>query len=203
LPLLQKIVLHHRKTIIKTMKKNILLAAGLLLAFLVQNSANAQNQTKDFSDVKGMNLLNAGIGLGSYGLYGTGGLPVVASFEHGFTKNITAGIEAGFVQRSYAVDWTYTYVLVGARGSYHFSEVLKIANPKLDVYGGAGLIYRNYNSSVKLSGNQPGNAYNSNDSDMTIDLHAGAHYFFSDHVGGFAELSYGISPLKLGVALTF
>jgi hypothetical protein len=72
------------------MKKLLL---GLLITVVMQGSLLAQGAKEaGFSDVKGVNFFNAGIGLGSYGLSGTGGLPVTASFEHGFTKNITAGL---------------------------------------------------------------------------------------------------------------
>src|SRR5690349_3966015 len=121
------------------MKKKILFAAGILLALFAQNNLMAQESNR-FNDVKGANFLNAGIGLGSYGLYGTGGLPLTASFEHGFSKNISGGVEVGIIQRKFANDWKYKYLIVGARASYHFSEVLNVANPKVDVYGGAGLL---------------------------------------------------------------
>ncbi|HET7896504.1 MAG TPA: hypothetical protein VFL47_02510, partial [Flavisolibacter sp.] len=95
------------------MKKKFLLTAGLVLALLTQNSLYAQ-QSQGFTDVKGTNTLNAGIGIGSFGLNGTGGLPIVASFEHGFTKNISAGVNLGFIQKSYFDSWKYTYLLIGA-----------------------------------------------------------------------------------------
>lgn len=105
------------------MKKKILLTAVLLFSLLAKNKVLAQ----DALDVKGTNFLNAGIGLGSYGLSGTGGLPITASFEHGFTKNISAGATLGFIQKKYAFDWKYTYLLFGARGSYHLNEALHTA----------------------------------------------------------------------------
>src|SRR5579875_3013220 len=122
------------------MKRNILLTAGLLWALLAQNSLMAQDtKGTGFADVKGINIVNAGIGLGSYGLFGTGGLPLTISFEHGFSKYISAGVNAGFVQRKYVGNEKYTYLIFGARGSYHFNQVLNLSNPKVDVYGGAGL----------------------------------------------------------------
>jgi hypothetical protein len=185
------------------MKKKVLFGAITVCALFAQNSVSAQ-QSSDFNDVTGVNLLNAGVGLGSYGLSGTGGLPLTASFEHGFSKNITAGVEAGFIQRKYAFyDWKYTYFIIGARGSYHFNEVLQIANPKLDVYGGVGLLYRHF--SVKYNDGEPGDYYGgkAGSGDVTVDLHAGGRYMFNSNVGAFAEAGYGISPLKLGVTLKF
>lgn len=187
------------------MKKQLALTAGLLFCLVVQNSLFAQSANgTGLHDVKGINFLNAGVGLGSYGLSGTGGLPLTASFEHGFSKNISAGVNLGFIQKKYWDTWKYTYLIFGARGSYHFNEALKITNPKVDVYGGAGILYRHY--SVKFSGesgDEPGYYDKASGGDITIDLHAGGRYLFNDHLGAFAELGYGISPLQLGLSLKF
>jgi hypothetical protein len=179
------------------------LSLALVFCFLFAQSnlfAQSSNST-GFTDVKGVNLLNAGIGLGTYGLYGSGGLPVTASFEHGFTKKISAGIGFGFVQRKYYHDWKYTYLMFQVRGSYHFNELLELDNPKLDVYGGTGLIYRHY----KLKYDERGTTYDykSSGGSVTIDLHAGGRYMFNDHIGAYAEVGYGISPLQLGVSFKF
>jgi hypothetical protein len=190
------------KTTIKTkiMKRNLLFAAALVLS-LFANNVFAQ-KSSGFTDVSGTNFLNAGIGLGSYGLSGTGGLPLTASFEHGFSKNISAGVEAGLIQRKFAIDWKYTYLVFGARGSYHLNEALKIASPQLDVYGGAGLFYRHFK--VKYNDHTEDEFdFKSSGGDVVFELHAGARYMFSEKVGAYAELGYGISPLKLGVSLKF
>ena len=185
------------------MKKKVLLTAGLLVSLFAQNSF-AQD-SKGFNDVKGMNVLNAGIGLGSYGLSGTGGIPVTASFEHGFSKNISAGATVGLIQKKFASDWKYTYLLLGARGSYHLNEALKIANQKVDVYAGAGLLYRRFSVKYtdKDAGDEPGFDLNASGGDVVLQLHAGGRYLFNDRVGAFAELGYGISPLQLGLTLKF
>lgn len=187
------------------MKKKIVLTAALLVSLFMQNSLFAQDAAgPGFQDVKGTNVLNAGIGLGSYGLSGTGGIPLVASFEHGFSKNISAGATLGFIQKKFASDWKYTYLLIGARGSYHLNEAFKIANPNVDLYAGAGLLYRRF--TVKYTHDDADNQefdLNGSGSDFTVQLHAGARYFFNTKVGAFAELGYGISPLQLGVTLKF
>lgn len=179
------------------MKKKIVFAALILLALVSTSKTFAQSK---FNDVTGTTLVNAGIGLGSYGLNGTGGLPLTASVEHGFSKEISAGVEVSFVQRKFASDWKYTYFIIGARGSYHFNEILSVTNPKLDVYGGAGLLYRHFK--IKYGKNGSEDYFGkSSDGAISIDLHAGSRYMFSDNIGAFAEVGYGISPLKLGVTL--
>lgn len=184
------------------MKKKILLAVIFSLALAAQNQVSAQKT--ESVDLKGANFVNAGIGLGSYGLYGTGGFPLTASYEHGFTKNISAGVSLGFIQRNYVDDWKYTYLIFSARGSYHFNDVLKISNPRVDVYGGAGLVYRHYKYKYMEQDTDAGyTQYNASGSSMDIEFHAGARYLFSNHIGAYAELGYGISPLQLGLTFKF
>jgi len=178
---------------------------SLVIAFVflfAQDNLMAQT-TDGFTNVKGVNFLNAGIGLGSYGLYGTGGLPLTASFEHGVTENISAGVSLGYVQRKYVYDWKYTYIIFGARGSYHFNELLNLQEPKLDVYGGAGLLYRHWKFKYTHSGGDAVDDYKSSGGSVTVDLHAGGRYRFNEHIGAYAEVGYGISPLQLGVTVIF
>jgi len=177
------------------MKKLKLLSAAFFTAgVLFVTAAGAQS-------VKGVNYLNAGIGLGTFGLSGTGGLPLTASFEHGFSDKISAGGYLGFVQRRFAHDWKYTYFVIGARGSYHFSELLNIQNEKLDVYGGASLYYRGYK--LKYDDGEYSDLYDNSGGTVGLALHAAARYMFKENLGGYAELGYGVSPLQLGVTLKF
>jgi hypothetical protein len=184
------------------MKKKVVLTATLLASLFVLNTAFAQ-EPKGFTNVKGMNILNAGVGLGSYGLAGTGGIPLTASFERGFSKNISAGATVGLVQRKFASNWKYTYLLFGARGSYHLNEAFKISNPKLGVYAGAGLLYRRFSVkyTAKDSGDEPGLDINSSGGDIDFQLHAGGRYLFNNKLGAFAELGYRISPLQIGLTV--
>jgi hypothetical protein len=173
------------------MKKIKLLMMALSATTFISISSEAQI-------AKGQNYLNAGVGLGTFGFSGTGGLPISASFEHGFTDKISAGGTFAFVKRKFIDDYHYTYYVVGARGSYHFNELLKVTNEKVDVYGGASLFYRGYKLNYKGEDN-----YKASAGGLDIALHAGARYMFSEKVGGYAELGYGISPLQLGVSLKF
>ena len=62
--------------------------AMLMLAGLSTLHSSAQ-------DIKGVNHLNAGIGVGTFGFSGSGGIPIVASFEHGITDKIGVGAYSG------------------------------------------------------------------------------------------------------------
>lgn len=179
------------------MKKFNLLMCLTVVAVLLVSTAQAQEQS-----VKGRSFLNAGIGLGTFGFTGSGGLPITASFEHGITDDISAGVYLGMVRTSYADYWKYRYTVIGVRGSYHFNEVLNVANPKLDVYGGASLYYRGYKVKWENS-SEPSDDYKTSGGTVGLALHAAGRYMFANNIGVYAELGYGISPLQLGVTFKF
>ncbi|POY36758.1 hypothetical protein C3K47_10395 [Solitalea longa] len=145
--------------------------------------------------------VNAGFGVGTYGFEGSGGLPLTASVERTFASNISAGVHLMYVQTKYDSDIRYSNMVLGLRGSYHFNELFKIENPKIDLYGGAGLLYRHYK--VKYTGDDEFYGISSSDGEVGVDLHVGGRYMFTNHVGAHAELGYGVSPVQLGVAFKF
>jgi hypothetical protein len=140
---------------------------------------------------KGTKFLNLGIGVGGYGGigFGGGGVAFGGSFEAGVAKNITVGGIASF--RSYSNFGSY--YSIGARGSYHFNELLSLTTDKADLYAGLGLIY----SGFSYKDGFLSSAYNYGGIDLG--LHIGGRYFFSERVGGFAEVGVGVAPLQLGV----
>ena len=148
---------------------------------------------------KGTAFVNAGIGVGTYGLgtfggYGfNSGLAIGASAEFGVYKNITVGGFADYRRVGYVgVPGGTNYIYLGARGSYHFNELLKLPMNNLDLYAGLGIGYlvatldRTYYGGYSAGG-------------VIVPVHIGGRYFFSDNVGGFAELATDVAPLKLGV----
>lgn len=161
---------------------SILLVLGLLAG------------TQSFAQLavdKGTKFLNLGIGVGGYGGigFGGGGVAFGGSFEVGVAPNITVGGIASF--RSYS--GYGSYYSIGARGSYHFNQILNLTTDKADLYAGLGLIYSGFSyKDGFLSSNY-------NYGGIDLGLHLGGRYFFSDKVGGFAELGIGTAPLQLGV----
>lgn len=172
----------------------ILSAATLLFAFKSQ----AQTNGKCFE--KGSSIINLGIGIGTT-LYGTGYTgtfpPISVSYEKGIA-NGRWGI-GGFLAHTGAkygdkTDyWKFSYTIIGIRGDYHF-----YTNEKLDTYGGVMLGYDIV--SDKWHGEGEGNDFNASASTASFSIFVGGRYYFSDHIGVFAELGYGIAWLNLGLA---
>lgn len=75
----------------------------------------------------------------------TGGIPFGTSFEKGFTEYISLGGNFDYPSTDYGssgIDLKFTAIYLAARGSYHFNNLLKIENNKIDLYGGPSLGYR-------------------------------------------------------------
>ncbi|TAE28139.1 MAG: hypothetical protein EAZ91_15170 [Cytophagales bacterium] len=167
--------------------KKLQLVFALALALMAGNTAFAQLAVD-----KGDKFLNAGIGLGG-GYYGySGGIGIGGSFEVGVAKNITVGVVGAY--RGYEFASAYR---LGARGSYHFNEILKISEDKLDLYAGVGLIYGGWTwkeSYVGLRSSYGG---------VDFGGHVGARYFFKPALGAFAEAGFGVAPLQVGLSFKF
>lgn len=164
-----------------------------IAAFCLFAHSNLHAQYK-----KGDNLLNAGIGLG---VYTYGGLPFGASFEHGITEDISVGGFFDYLSwkntySTYSYSWRFMYF--GARGSYHFNELLKLDNDKVDVYAGIGLGYRVVSTSDNLVA-----GYGGYGGGLFYNVHVGGRYYFANNIAGFAELGYGVSALRLGLTFKF
>lgn len=169
------------------MKLNIKkLTLGLLIAGCCATAAMAQTYQK------GDNLLNVGIGLG--GGFGT---PIGLSFEHGFTDKISGGAYVSYSSKKENLggwgDYKYTYILTAARASYHFDFGVE----KLDPYLGAILGYNVASAKWTGTGASPAAA---SAGGVIYGGHAGARYFFSEKIGAFAEVGYGVGNLNVGIA---
>lgn len=189
------------------MKIKHILSALLIVALAFGAVKPAQSQ--EFS--KGDKVLNLGLGLGTALYSGVGYKmsipPVSASFEVGVKDdlgigNLGIGGYLGIAGSKYEYSsyfgntssWKYTYVVIGARGSYHFKDIAD----KFDLY--AGLMP--YYAIVSYSGDEVA-GYNPSSSFMSISIYGGARYYFSDKFAAMAELGWGVSYLNLGVALKF
>lgn len=183
------------------------LALVLFTATLFASKSNAQ-----FFE-KGTNVISAGVGLGgSFGSYTYGSQTPAISLQYekgmwdiGGPGVISLGGYAGIKgyknsgsSGSYHYSEKWNYTVIGVRSAYHYNG---IKNEKFDVYGGLMLSYNIL--SYKFTDNSGGSStyrggnYGSN---LGLSAYAGARYLFTDNLGAFAELGYGVSYLTLGVA---
>lgn len=177
------------------MKKKLLIVLLLGSFSLLSNAAFAQY-------AKGDKLLNVGIGVNSY--Y-NGGIPFGASFEVGVTDEISVGGSLDYLSHNYGsyfgTDYRFTAVYLGARGSYHFNELLNLKNDRIDIYAGLTLGYRSFTWSDSSYGTGLGNSYGSG---AFLGIYAAGRYYFSEKVGAFLEVgAVGSTNAKLGVTFKF
>ena len=180
------------------MKKNIGMGVFLLvvMALAAPRAGIAQNAFNQKDKV-----VSAGIGLGLYGLYGSSTLPpVFVAFETGVADKITVGGIAAYAGSSEDfIDgkWKYSYIVLSARGAYHFLEREK----SFDAYGGLGLGYTIVSSSVEYTNPAIQHfGFSASGSYFFFDLFVGGRYYFNPRLAGMAELGYGVGFLRIGVS---
>ena len=175
------------------MKNNILVKVLVVVLFcaVFGMGVNAQNT---FS--KGDIIGNIGIGLGSTFSHGSS-VPISGSLELGVLDNLFddksslgVGGYVGFASEKWW-DIRWTYIIFGVRGAVHYQFV-----DKLDTYLGLMLGYNNVSVSSSYSEGSLGGGF-------TMPFFIGGRYYFTDKIGGFAELGHGIAYLQLGVSIKF
>lgn len=158
---------------------------------------------------KGDKVVNVGIGLGSY--YGGDGYkssipPISASFEQGIVDglldgkgSIGVGGYLGYTANKWettvgssSYGYKYSYIIIGARGAFHYQFV-----DKLDTYAGLMLGYNAVSSSAF---GEDSNFGSPTASGIGYSAFLGGRYHFSDKLAAFAEIGYGISALELGIS---
>ncbi len=168
---------------------------GLLA--LLQTNVQAQAYQK------GSKLINVGLGLGAYkvnllkslfaekltGAHGSIG--VGGSFEVGITDQISAGGLFGYSRDS---DLEMNFIHIGARGSYHLAEVMKLNNNKIDIYAGAGVGFRIMSAEGATSEDFEGL------NKIFIPIHVGGRYYFKDNMAAFTELGTGFAIFQGGIS---
>ena len=192
----------------------LILAIGCVMFMSGQTYAQAYSE--------GKNNIHIGIGfpslLGSStsAFSGFGGFsssstpPMHVVFEHGFTEHISGGLYIGytgdkvrysdFLTPALTTGWDETYLIIGARGSYHF-----MTGDHFDPYVTLMLGYES--ASFKWYYSDP--TYvplvttTVNPSGVGFSGSIGMNYLFSDNVGIFAELGYGIAIFNVGLSLKF
>jgi hypothetical protein len=190
------------------MKKIIVLFIFLAIGF---QAANAQ------VFAKGTSAINVGIGFGN--TYYLGGsyykfvMPAIsASYEYGIVEVPMGSSLTGVVSIGGFLGWSsskyqynywdnvyymYNFILISARGNYHF-----IFNDKFDTYAGISLGYIIVNGSWKGSGTHP-NDYSFASSKFYPGFYIGGRYYFNQSIGVFAELGYMLTVWNMGVSFKF
>jgi len=189
------------------MKKSVKIAIlGMILALYLPIAAmNAQ--VFDQGDV----VVSFGLGLGAN--YYVGGTfykttvpPLFISGDYCLREDLgpgNLGVGAYLGYSAYKYDyygdwgWKYNTLIMAARGTYHFTDLVD----KLDLYGGVALGAEIVSN--KAFGDYPGYGYSVNNSGVAYEMFAGARYYFTDNLGAMAELGYGIAWLKIGLSLKF
>jgi hypothetical protein len=174
------------------MKRNfysLFFVGALLLSF----SSQAQHE-------EGQSNINVGIGFASFGLSGDATIPPIsASYEYGLNDKFSVGAFLGYTASEQDLLFAkaeYTYFVAGARGSYHFELI-----DNFDTYAGLMVAYNSVGFSIDdedfeeffdtdLSGVLPG-------------IYIGGRYHFTDNIGAFLEVGYGVSAVNLGLAIKF
>ena len=174
------------------MFKKVFLAALALIGSV--SLANAQEVFH-----KGTTAINAGVGLGSY-YSGLALPPLSVSLDYGVADNlingnngsISVGGFAGYTASSHTYGTyksTFSYIALGGRGAFHYQFA-----PKLDTYAGMMISY-----DIVSTPDSWANYVWSYGSRVDWSIFLGARYFFTEKIGGFAELGYGFYNLNLGV----
>ncbi|NGM63175.1 hypothetical protein G5B30_14795 [Sphingobacterium sp. SGG-5] len=156
---------------------------------------------------QGTTAANIGIGLGTaLGGLGKSRPAISASLDHGMWEVGGPGVISlgGYVGNtgykytapSYTAKWNY--IVVGARGAYHYNGFTDV--PNLDVYGGVMMGYNIVSYTVDGSDMGMGNNYGSG---LGFSGFLGGRWFFSENVGAYAELGYGVSVLNVGATFKF
>lgn len=129
----------------------------------------------------GETQLNTGLGLVQ-----NQGPSFSIGIDYGLVSNVSIGgnIYFGWYSRD---EYNHT-VGIETVGNYHFNELLKIKDPRWDVYAGLGLRY-----SWSL------NSY----SYFDFNTHVGGRYFFNDKIGLNVEMAPGLifSYIMAGVTI--
>jgi hypothetical protein len=177
------------------------LLLGVVLLMLVAALASPTTGFAQNAFNRNDKVISAGLGLGLYGLYGSSTLPpVFVAFETGVAEKITVGgivAYAGSSEDFSIGKWKYSYIVISARGAYHFLE----KEAKFDAYGGAGLGYTIVSFSEEF--NAPGvhqSFGSASGSYFFFDIFVGGRYYFTPRLAGMAELGYGVGFFRIGLS---
>ncbi len=196
-----------------------LLIGSLAFSAQAQNTVRVGDSYGGLAYNKGDKIFMAGISFGYYGYGYLGGRsvsvpPLTAALELGIHENFSVGPYVGYASWSYdyiSFNYSWNFIAVGARGSFHYVPVLNEAldlsldEEKLDFYVTliVGLEFQTRTGDDNLSG-----IFGENDSDTDISPQFGPvlgfKYKFNDKFGVYFEGGRGAFGYgTIGVAIHF
>jgi hypothetical protein len=180
--------------------KKLLMVLLVMVIFLTQLAA----QKSTF--LKGDNVINLGIGLGSTlftGIVTNSVSPTLsASYELGIIDHILdkavigVGGYLGYSSYNETTHWKVSNFIIGGRASFHYPLV-----DKLDTYSGVMFGYNFTAHEWNGTGSEP--VSHPSPESFPYAWFVGARYYLSKNFAGMAEVGYGVTYLNLGVALKF
>ncbi|MDN5203865.1 hypothetical protein QQ008_20910 [Fulvivirgaceae bacterium BMA10] len=177
--------------------KKLIFQTALLCLCLIFFGNNVKAQFNPFANDQKM--LTAGIGFSSWGT------PIFGRLVFPVADYITVGGSLSYQsnsERFLGGKWKHTIVGIGARGNYHFNELLGVSD-EWDFYAGATLGYYVWNTKAQ-SGFLDDDIYTGSGSGgLGLGIQIGGRYFFNDkfavnlEYGGGSVLSSGTLGLTI------
>lgn len=149
---------------------------------------------------EGQSNINLGIGFAAFGLTGDATVPPVsASYGYGINDNISVGAFVGYTASEQDLIFakaTYSYLVFGARAAYHKEFI-----DDVDTYAGIMVAYNSVGFDIDDEAFE--NLFDTDLSGVVPGFYLGARYHFTDNLGAFMELGYGVSAVNLGLTFKF
>lgn len=181
---------------------------SILAVYTAALSATAQESG---SSEKFGRTLNLGLGVAYYG-YVNNSVPVInVNYEFDVLRNFTLAPTISYYSYTNTYYWgdknrnypyryynySETVIPIGVKGSYYFDELL-VANNKWDFYASASIGFALVSSTWENGYYGDERAYKGA-RPMFFDIHIGAEYHMSNHLGIYLDLSSGISTIGLAI----
>ncbi|MGB0525829.1 MAG: hypothetical protein ACPGJS_22810 [Flammeovirgaceae bacterium] len=143
-------------------------------------------------------------------------LPVHISAEYGFSEKFSGGLYVGYSHQEVAwltshdeevggnaveFGWEQEFIIIGVRSSYHFNGGKKT---KFDPYVSGMIGYNIAGVELGFSGENELNGLGTvggQVSSINYSVNLGMNYMFSDNIGVFAEVGYGVALANVGLTL--
>lgn len=182
------------------MKKFFTLFAVIIMAATLGSMKSASAQSFKSGD----NVISAGIGLG-----GSYGLPISLRYEKGvydINSEMSIGV-GGMLGYGFDSDkvagigkWSYSNLLLGATGTWHFTRF-----EKLDLSAGLTLGYDIASAKWKYENSEHTSqeVAKSSAGGFLWGLNIDAKYYFTENFGAFVGVGYGLSYANVGVCYKF